>query len=332
MDTDTVRDSSGRWRRGLGVAAVVALTAVLAACGGSSGSAKPSGGSQTPEIRLALNNTSASLPAVIAEKQGYFAKHGLKVTSTVLVDITKIAPALGHQFDIGFGVQPIVIRAWTRGIKIVMVSGNEFTTEEHPELLIIARPDAHISSPADLKGKTLAAPTLTGNLHLGTLYWLKQQGIDPSSVRSVQVATPSMIDQLKAGTIDAAEIQQPFAELAINQGLVKVGYPLSAVGEPAQLSIWTASESWAKSHMKEITAFKQALDEANAFIKDQPDQAKAILADFTKLPTDVVNAAPLPSFTTVTGVANLEQWDKVLRDVGNFKGTVNYPDLVVTSP
>ena len=319
-----------RWRRGPKVAAVVAIALLLAACGGSSD--KSTGSSGNMQIRLALNNTSASLPAVIAEKQGFFTKYGLEVTSTVLVDITKISPALGHQFDIGFGVQPIVIRAWTQGIKIVMVSGNELTTQEQPELLIVARPDADISSPADLKGKTLAAPTLTGNLHLGTLYWLKEQGIDPSSVNSVQVVTPSMIDQLKAGIIDAAEIQQPFATLATEQGLVEVGYPLSVVGEPAQLSIWTASESWAKLHLKEIAAFKQALDDANAFIESQPDQAKAILADFTKLPKDLVNKAPLPVFTTDTGVANLEQWDKVLRSVGDFTAKVNYKDLIVTSP
>ena len=61
-----------------------------------------------------------------------------------------------------------------------------------------------------MKGKVIAAPTLGAVMHSATLYWLKKNGVDPSSVRGVEVPFPNMADQLKAGSVDAAEGLVPF--------------------------------------------------------------------------------------------------------------------------
>lgn len=307
------------------MATVLSVAAMLvSACGGAGGQAA----GDADEVRLALNNTSASLSAVVAEKKGFFADHGLKITSTVLNDITKIPPTLGKQFDIGFGVQPLLIRAASQGVPLVMISGNEFTTVDKPEILLLTRKDSGIRSAQDLVGKKLGAPTLTGNIHLGTLYWLKTEGVDPKSVTSVQVASPSMIDQLNAGLIDAAEMQQPFISLAKSKGFVEVAYPLGAVGDPAQLSSWQADRTWAAKNGDVIAKFKAALDEARAWMAANEQETRQLLAEHTKLPADVVAGSPLPEFTTETGKASIEQWDKVLRGVTDFAADVNYDELV----
>src|SRR5258708_11050686 len=90
-----------------------------------------------------------------------------------------------------------------------------------------------IKSIADLKGKTIGAPTLTGNINLATKAWLRASGVDPASVRFVQVPTPNMIDQLGAGLIDAAELIAPFDTLAMAKGFNNVGDPIpTALGLP----------------------------------------------------------------------------------------------------
>lgn len=318
-----MRNSTRLLRLAVGLSITLGFTS-LAACGASSGDSSDQG-----QVRLAINNTSASLAAVVADKQGFFKKEGLNVKSTVMTDISKIPPTLGHQYDIGFGVQPLMIRASTQGLDIAMISGNEYTTEQKPEVLVIARPGAGIKTAADLAGKRLAAPALTGNLHLGTLYWIKQAGADPNSVKSVQVATPSMLDQLKSGTVDAAELQQPFANLAIKAGMVSVGYPFGPIGEPAQLSSWIASNSWAHKNGSTVTEFRAALDDAKKWIEANPSEAKAILAQFTGLDPAVVAASPLPEFTTDNSATSVQQWDKVMRSVSDLKAKVDYDKLVV---
>lgn len=302
-----------------GLLAASLTAALLTACGGSS---------DGDELRLALNNTSASLAAVVADEKGFFDKEGLDVDTKVLNDITKIPPALGKQFDIGFGVQPLMIRASTQGLPLTMVSGNEFTTAKTPEVLLMTRKDSGISSAKDMVGKKLGAPTLTGNLHLGALYWLKQNDVKPKSVKSVQVASPSMIDQLKAGKIDVAEMQQPFINLAKSKGMTEVDYPLSAVGDPAQLSSWQADQKWAKDNSSSVTKFKSALDDARKWMAKNEKETRKILAKFTKLPPNVVAKSPLPDFTTDTNKESVEQWDKVMRDVTDFKAKVDYDKLV----
>ena len=279
-------------------------------------------------LRLALNNTSASLAAVVAEQKGFFKKEGLTVQTTVLNDITKIPPALGKQFDIGFGVQPLMIRASTQGLPVTMVSGNEFTTAKKPEIMLVTRADSGITSAKDMKGKKLGAPTLTGNLHLGSLYWLKMNGVDPTSVTSVQVASPSMIDQLNAKRIDVAEMQQPFINLAKSKGLKAFAYPLEPVGDPAQLSSWQADLNWAKSHGSDVTKFKAALTDAEKWMTANPKETRDILAKFTKLSSAIVAESPLPEFTTDNSKESVEQWDKVMRGVTDFGARVDYNKLV----
>ncbi len=308
------------------LAAALAIPA-LSGCGVLSDSAG-SGGSSDGKLRLALNNTSASLAAVVADKKGFFKKAGLKVTTSVFTDITKIPPALGKQFDIGFGVQPMMINATAQGLPLTMVSGNEFTTVKHPEIMLVTRKDSGITSAEDLAKARLGAPTLTGNLHLGTLFWLKKNGVDPESVNSVQVATPTMIDQLKAGKIDVAEMQQPFINLAKSKGLTTVDYPLSAVGDPAQLSSWQSDRHWAADNASKVEKFKSALDDARAWMADNDEETREILATFTKLPPEVVANSPLPEFTTETNKQSVEQWDKVMRGVTDFKAKVDYDKLV----
>lgn len=309
--------------RGLvAVVSAAALAASLAACGGSSSDSDGA-------LRIAVNNTVASLPVVVANEKGFFKEEGITAKLTTVADITKLPPTLGKQYDIGFGVQPTLIRAASQGVKIAMISGNAVTTEAKPEYVIMTRPDTGIKGPEDLVGKKLGAPTLNGNIHIGTLYWLKQNGVDPDSVTSVQVPTPTMVDQLKAGLIDAAEMQQPYIDVAKKAGMVEAAYSLGAVGDPATMSSWQASSTWAKDNAKTVTAFRAALDKAIAWIKANDSEARDILAKFTGIDRDVLADSPLSDFTTAMNEDSVKQWDAPMRAVADFDADVDYSSLIV---
>jgi len=314
------------------VTALAAVALVTAGCGSDdsdSGSGDTASGSDT--VRLAINNTSSSLTAVVAEEQGFFEKHGVDAELTVVNDISKVPPALGQQFDIGFGVQPSLIRAASQGVDIVMVSGNSQTTDEKPDYVVMAKPDAGISGPEDLAGKRLGAPTLAGNVHQATLYWLSEEGVDLAGVTSVQTPNASMMDQLDAGLIDAAEMQQPFVQVAEDAGLVVVGNSLSAVGDPAYMSSWQAQRSWAEENQETIANFKAALDEAIEWMAANEEETVQILAEHTGLDAALLEGSPMPTFSTDSPLEAVEQWDAVLRGVGDFDADVDYDGLIVTS-
>lgn len=311
----------------LTTASLLALSTTLIACASGGGGASNDEGATS--LRIAVNNTVASLPVVVADKQGFFADEGLEVETSTVTDITKLPPTLGKQYDIGFGVQPTLIRAASQGVKIAMISGNAVTTEAKPEYLIMARPDADIKGPKDFAGKKLGAPTLNGNIHIGTLYWLEQNEVDPESVESLQVPTPTMIDQLKAGLIDAAEMQQPFIDMAREAGMVEVGYSLGAVGDPAAMSSWQAERGWAEKNPETLKKFRAALDKAIDWIKNNDGEARDVLAEFTGIDREVIGESPLSAFTTEMSVDSVEQWDTPMRAVAGFKAKLDYSQLIV---
>lgn len=314
-------------RRGIfAVAAALALSATATAC--SSGGDEVAG-SGSGQIRLAANNTVASLPVVVADKQGFFQEEGLNVKITTVADISKIPPTLGKQYDIGFGVQPSLILAASKGIDIAAVSGNATSSVDNQGYVIMARPGAKIQSPADFAGKKLGSVTLNGNIHTATKYWLKQNGVDPASITEMQVPTPAMVDQLKAGLIDAAEMQQPFIELAKKAGMVEAGYALSAVGDPTYMSCWIADRSWATKNADNLTKYRAALDKANEWIEDNDKDARQVLADFTGQSLEVIGDAPLTPFSTELTVESIKQWDAPMKAVTDFKADLDYNNLVV---
>lgn len=324
----------GTFRNAAFVAAsLVTLGALLAGCSPSTTeSSSPNSGNgsnDTAHVRLAINNTSSSLPVAVADEQGFFEEEGLDVEITVSSDISKIPPTLGKQYDIGFGVPPTLILAAAQGIDIVMVSGNAVTSEEKPEYLIMARPDANIQGPADLVGKKLGSPTLNGNIHTGTLYWLDQNGVDPESVESLQVPTPAMVDQLKAGLIDAAEMQYPFIDLARQAGMVEAGYAMSAVNDPTAMSSWQAERSWAEANPDTLKKFRAALDKAIQWIETNDEGARSTLSSFTGLDRSVIGDSPLATYTTEMSEDSVKQWDAPMRAVTSFNADIDYSTLVV---
>jgi len=311
----------------LAAASAIALSTALAACSSNTGGT--SGGGSSPQLRIVTNNTIASLPVVVAQQEGFFKDEGLTANLTTVADITKIPPTLGKQYDIGFGVQPALIRAASQGLPLAMISGNAITSTKDQQYVIMTRPNSGISTPASFNGKKLGTPTLNGNIHIGTLYWLQQNGVDPKSVTSLQVPTPVMVDQLKAGLIDAAEMQQPFIDIAKKAGMVQAAYALSAVGDPAYMSGWLATRPWAEKNPAAVTKFRAALDKANAWITANQAAARQMLSKFTKTDPSVLGDTPISAFTTDLSVESVQQWDAPMRAVAGFTGKVDYNKLVV---
>lgn len=311
-------------------AALLAAVLALAGCGLSSPTAKGgTSGGDSNALRLVYTVTAATLPAWVATDKGFFKQNGIQVQLNKTTDLSSIIPALGRQYDLGVGIQPVTIRAASKGIDVVQVSGGEIVTKENPTIIVVSKPNSGITKPQDLVGKNLGAPTITGNINYATEYWLKKLGIDYSKVNIRQVDTPQMPDQLKAGQLDAAEVQEPYAQVLLKEGYHYVGYPLQAVGNPCNMAAWIASGSWARSHKSKIAAFQKALDQADKWIVANPIEARQILAKYTGIPAGLIKASPLSDFSVDNSPATLQQWDPVLRAVGGFKANVSYDKLVV---
>ncbi|MGH3277189.1 MAG: ABC transporter substrate-binding protein [Streptosporangiaceae bacterium] len=320
-----------RHSRVLSLSALATASLIAAAgCGSSSsssGASSPASGTTT--IRIALNNTSDSLPVVVAEKEGFFKKDHISIQPTTLADITVVPSLLGRQYDVGFTVAPIFINAVAAGVSAVMISGNDGDSPTHEGVQVFV--GKGITSIAGLKGKRIGSPTLTGNINTATKAWLAANGVNPSSVQFVQVPTPNMADELKAGQIDGAELIYPFISTAKADGLQSLGDPeRTLTSSYLGGTYWAASASWAKANPTAVSEFRTAIDEADAWISANHQAAYQDIARYTSVSLSEAEESPLTVYTTSISDSDLKIWGNAMTKYSGFDKTIDYSTLVYT--
>jgi ABC-type nitrate/sulfonate/bicarbonate transport system substrate-binding protein len=315
------------------IAAATALGLVAVACGGNSKSTQ-SGTATTAagpvDLRVSYVPATTVLPLHIAKAQGFFDKQNLNVTLTEAANISDIPATLGRQFDLALGTATDLIRAGAAGVDVVQAAGNTNDTKENPFVHLITKPDSGITDVAGLKGKTVGSPTLSGVIHAAVLYWAKQKGVNPSDIKGVEAPSPNLPDQLKAGRIDAVEALEPFATTLRKDGNVSLGDPFASISQPLATNFWMAQGSWAKANREVVGRFVDALKEGQAFIDQNPAEARRILQGYTNLPAAVASTVPLPTYNFDIRTEDLDKWVKVLKDIGQFDGQVDTKKLVLT--
>ncbi|MFP5377437.1 MAG: ABC transporter substrate-binding protein [Acidimicrobiia bacterium] len=313
------------------LAALAAMALVAAACGDDSPDPGTTGADEggRATLRIAYVPATTALALHVADQQGFFDEHDLDVTLTEAANISDIPATLGRQFDLSMGTATDLIRAGAAGIDVVQVAGNTVSTAENPFVRVITRPDSGITDVAGLKDKTVASPTLSGVIHVAVLFWAKQEGVDPASIKGVQVPPPNLADQLTGGRVDAVEALEPFATQLVKAGNVSLGDPFSVIADPLATNFIIAQGSWAEANGAVVDRFVAAMEQAVDFIGSSPDEARAILRGYTGLPEPVASSVALPEFDVEVRVGDLGRWIEVLREVDQFDAEVEPEDLVV---
>ena len=283
-------------------------------------------------VRAAYVPVATWLPAWVALDKGIFAKHGLAVTLSPIQNLSLLPGTVGRQFEFAASTPTDLIKAVAGGLDVVATAGEAIEVKSNPTTQVIVRKESGIKSAADLKGKAIAAPTLGAVIHVATLYWLKKNGVDPASIRGVEVPFPNMGDQLKAGNVDAVEALEPFAGALLAAGNVSLGDPLLAAGDEVLFPFWISDGTWARANGPVIKAWIEALTEAQGYMNANPADTRAILAKYSRLPPEVVAKVPLPTYRFTIKPDELGVWIDVLKDLGQLSVPVDKAKIVVTAP
>jgi NitT/TauT family transport system substrate-binding protein len=280
-------------------------------------------------VRAAYIPVVSWLPAWVAKEKGIFEANGLDVTLSVTQNLSVLPATLGRQFDFAPSTPPDLIKAVLAGIDVVAVAGQGIETKDNPSTHLIVRKDSAITGMQDLKGKVIATPTLGAIIHVSVLHGLKKNGIDPNSIRAVEVPFPNMPDQLKAGNVDAVEALEPFAGQLLAAGNRSLGDPLLSVSDEVLYTFWISESKWATDNHAVIEAWIASLNQAKQFMDANPEEARAILAKYTKLPEAVVQKIPFVTYRFSLDPQDFAVWVNVLKDLGQITRSVDENSLVV---
>lgn len=283
------------------------------------------------EVRVAYIPVVTWLPMLVAIDNGIFTKNGLSVKLTKFPNITNLPQALGKQFDFVPTTAPDLLNAVASGLNLAAVAGETLETSSNKSFQVMVRADSPIKTPKDLAGKRIASPGVGSVMHIAVLHWVKLAGGDPLSVIGVEVPFPNMLDQVKAGRVDAAEQLEPFVGQMLGAGMRSVGDPLLAVGDPVLFPFWIADADWARAHRDVLKRWTASLEGGLQAIKADDKAARAVLAKYSGLPEAVVARIPMPDFDFKITPAQLDVWRKVLIEQGRPLEKLDVSRIVVTA-
>ena len=273
-------------RRALRCLAVL-LSAALVVVGCGEDSAAPSGQNLTA-LRVAMFPAGATLPVHAAITKRLFERNGLRIELTEGQDLPVFMAALAKgQYDIAQGVPTLVLIGAEKGLDLQIVSSSQRSSRKRPNGVWITK-DASIDSVAQLEGKTIGVPSLTGILTDSMVYLLQRSGVERNEVKFVATPFPSMGDQLEAGRVDAVVATIPFSSAIAARGfrlhddviVEAVRDASDGAVETAMTSVWDTSRTFAKEHPETIVAWRKTLTEAIAFLNGNESDARVMMQEW----------------------------------------------------
>ena len=269
----------------LAAPAAVAAAVLAAGCSATSSSSAPagtSGGASAASapltVRLGYLANITHAPALIGVKNGYFAKAlgtaGTLKTSVFTSGTQETTAILSGQLDAAYVGPNPAINAWqkSKGTAIKIVSGAATGGAS-----VVVK--SSIASAAQLKGQTIATPSLGNTQDVAVRYWLKQQGLATSATGggdvSIKPTSPNSaaVLEFKSGQVAGASEPSPYDVQMVRAG-GKVLYPETGV-----TTVLMVTQSFLSAHPGIVADLLKAQIQANDFIKSSPAQAEQVAND-----------------------------------------------------
>ncbi len=309
-----------RIRRFLPVLTSVALAAGLAAC--SSGPSSTNNQGSGPELTH-ITVTALEIPDAvtieIAQKEGLFKQQGLTVSLQTVNAAEDTTPGLlAHTID--FTVDDYV--------------GMYTQDKEYPQLQLHAVADdlqagpnvfeimvpkgSKITSPAQLKGKTIAEPgpgPSIATLSMDMLFSAYHLPVNDYSLSIVSF--PDMPSVLAAGKVAAAWATEPFVTIMEAEGARPLVDVMTGPLLNFPVSCWATTGWFIRHYPSTVAAFQRAVEKAQQIAATNQGLVRSLLPDLIKgLPASVANVMALGTYNTTLSLTRMERVADVMEEYG----------------
>ena len=225
-------------------------------------------------VRLGFLTNITHASALVGLKEGFFSSAlgsaGTLKATAFSTGTQETVALLAGQLDAAYVGPNPAINAWQKsgGTAIKIVSG----AATGGASVVVAK---GITSPAQLKGKTLATPSLGNTQDVALRYWLKQNGVTTTSTGGgdayIKPTTPNSaaVLEFKSGQIAGGSEPAPYdIEMVSDGGTV-------LVSEPGVTTLLVVTQSFLSAHPAIVADLIKAQIQANSFIKSNPAAAEA---------------------------------------------------------
>jgi NitT/TauT family transport system substrate-binding protein len=225
-------------------------------------------------VRLGFLTNITHASALVGLKEGFFTKDlgsaGTLKPTAFSTGTQETTALLAGQLDAAYVGPNPAINAWQKstGSAIKIISG----AATGGASVVVKK---GITSAAQLKGKTLATPSLGNTQDVAVRYWLKQNGVTTTTTGGgdafIKPTTPNSaaVLEFKSGQIAGGSEPAPYdIEMVQDGGTV-------LLSEPGVTTLLVVTQSFLSAHPAVVADLLKAQVQANDFIKSSPTAAQA---------------------------------------------------------
>lgn len=301
---------------------------LLAGCGGSGdgGAGATDGELEKTEITVGSLPLADYAALYWADEQGFFEDEGLDVTIEAVqggpagvqqvvsgeLDFTNSTPfGTAMAVDSGLPIRSVVLTSSLadNGIGV-------FVPKSSP-----------IKDLEDLDGKSIGINTTKnmGDITFNNL--AESEGAD-ASPKWVEVPFPEMISGIKAKSIDAGYMPEPFMSAARDAGMRQVVDNTEGPNKGLAGSTYVSSQKFLDANPDTAAAFARAMYKAGGDMEEKEDELREWLPSIAQLDEEVAKELPLPTYHAEMDDEGYEKAVDILKDQELVKDDLDVADTV----
>src|SRR6266699_937467 len=277
-------------------AAMIGAALLLAGCSSSSPSSSSTGsatdanagGGSPVTVRLGFLSNITHASALVALKEGMFTKAlgsaGTLKATAFSAGTEETTAILSGQLDAAYVGPNPAITAWQKSSDIQIISG----VATGGASIVVKK---GITSAAQLKGKSLATPSLGNTQDVALRFWLKQHGLNTTPTGGGDVAikpikpNSAAVLEFASGQIDGGWEPEPYAtEMVLDGGTRLVNEASLWPGGNFVTTNLVVTQSFLKAHPATVNGLLKGQIAANSYINANGTAAASVAnAELTKL-------------------------------------------------
>jgi NitT/TauT family transport system substrate-binding protein len=291
---------------------VTVLTAALAVtsaagCGSQTATASRSAVSN-PAIVIGALPAIGSAPIYIALDEGLFKKAGLNVTvKTLGAPSTVLADLLHGQINCLQYQWTAIIAAQEAGVaRLRAIAAAQSLGPRSHEILVL--PHSHITTVAQLKGKTIGIQSLGGLDAMLVGEALAAYRITLAQVRLVAIPFQSMEAALAAHRVDAVEPAEPYVTLIEEKlGAQALADMDQGATQDFPVAGYVVTTQFQARYPRTVAALARALDKANAIADSNPAALQRAMIQDAHISAEVAATVSVGTFPTSVDLVQLQR-------------------------
>jgi NitT/TauT family transport system substrate-binding protein len=262
-------------------------------------------------IRIGISAASLGfLPTVLAEKKGFYNKHGINSEHVLVPCAIATNALLSDDLDYAVCTGPGIAGA-IKGLPIKLV----MTTQDKLGYLLLVKPE--VQKLTDLRGKTIGISTFGSQLYLTSVTLFRQAGIEPGKDVNLLPGgdNTARLAAMDAGKIDAAFVSSPADIFGAKRGYKVLLWTRDHV--PLTQNAMVVTDKNLKQSPEQVKRTIKGTIEALQFIRDHREESVAIASKWLKLDLATTRAAfdnYLPCYSGDGGLS-----DQALKDLVRYE-------------